>query len=264
MIEDPLSVLRPFVLSWNLRNSLPDSADFDEPGVIGACLGEQPIDGWKPYYLEVPRDGHKKDLTGRLNSASGLRALKTEWNRKRVINLPVYAHAQDYDIERLKIIIKNWCDISIPDDIPCIAVAVKCRGFYSDYREAQYVTTLTVWNDAVARIVSLDWFEGPLEDCITPEWYGENTPLLSLKNAVNKIQNIYENLNWDNKRFSIYALPQCLGSCLQGDKAKASYNPWNCKWEYANYADFKPDLSLLLSRIQGIFSEDRQEVEIYG
>ncbi len=266
MTPENLSVLRPFILSWNLRNILEKTSMLisNEFCIIGTGLGEYPIDAWKPYFLETPKDGHKKDIGGRFSSAMGIGITNTEWNRKRTINLPIYSHIRDYDVERLKLVIKHWYDIGFPDDVPCLALAVKCRGFYSEDREAQYVTVLTVWNDVVARIVSLDWFEGPLEDCITPEWYIETTPLLNLKDAIEKMRNIYKNTHWDNPSFSIYAIPSCLGHKLLGKMVDTSYNLWNHGWGYTNYAELKGDLELLLSGIKKIFFNDQQECEIYG
>jgi len=266
MIDAAMPVLQPFILSWNLRNSIQDPSKFtpEEPSIVGTTLGEYPINGWNPYYLEVSREGHKQDVTGRFNNAVSSRPIRSEWERNRVISLPLYSHIQDCDLESLKTIIKNWHYIGIPEDVPCIALAVKCSGFYSDYREAKYITVITIWNDAVARIISLDWFEGPLEDCITPEWYAKNTPLLNIRTAFSKIQDIYKDISWDNKTFSICTIPQCLGNCLRGTKEQASYKPWQFEWKYDDYSELKTDLSLIFSHINTIFSEDRQEVEIYG
>jgi hypothetical protein len=233
-----LSVLQPFILSWNLRNILetPSILSPEEFCIIGTDLGEYPIDAWKPLFLETPRDGYKK-----------------------VVSLPIYSHTQNYDVKRLKILIKYWNDIGFPDDIPCLALAVKCRGFYSDYREAQYVTVLIVWSDAVARIISLDWAEGPLEDCITPEWYVESTSLLNLRRAIEKMQRLYKNISWENPSFSIYAIPSCLGNGLHGKIVDSSYPQWNHEWGYTDLTELKDDLTLLFSTIQEIFFNNNEK-----
>jgi hypothetical protein len=226
--------------------------------MIGTDLGEYPIDAWKPLFLETPRDGHKKDITGRFNSAMGISIENTKWNFKRVISLPIYSATRNYDVKRLKILVKYWNDIGFPDDIPCLALAVKCRGFYSDYREAQYVTVLTVWSDAVARIISLDWAEGPLEDCITPEWHIESTSLLNVSSAIDKIQRLHKNIPWENPSFSIYAIPSCLGNRLHGKMVDSSYPLWNHEWKYTDLAELKDDLTLLFSTIQEIFFNNNE------
>ena len=259
-LSENVSLLQPIILSWNLRNILerPSMLAPEEFCIIGTDLGKYPIDAWKPYFLEIPRGRCKKDIVGRFHSAMGINIENTKWNLKRTVNLPIYSHTQDYDIERLKIVIKHWYDIGFPDDIPCLALAVKCRGFYSDNREAQYVTVLTIWNDAVARIISLDWFEGPLEDCITPEWYIETTPLLNLKDAVKRMRNIYKNNNWDNSSFSIYTIPSCLGHELHGNMQDTSYNLWNHEWRYSDIAELKDDMNLLFSTIYWIFFNNNE------
>jgi len=261
MQSENLSVLHPFILSWNLRNILerPSMLTPEEFCVIGTGLGEYPIDAWKPLFLETPRDGHKKDIVGRMNSAMGISLENTKWNRNRTINLPIYSHTQNYDVERLKIVIKHWHDIGFPDDVPCLALAIKCRGFYSENREAQYITVLTIWSDAVARIISLDWCEGPLEDCITPEWHIETTPLLHLKSAIEKMQDLHKNMSWNNPSFSIYTIPSCLSNGLHGKMVETSYSLWNQEWGYSNLDELKEDLDVLLHKTLDIFFKNSDE-----
>jgi hypothetical protein len=249
-------ILTPFILSWSLRNSNYDqgAVSSDAPAITGICSGIYPIDGWKPLYLEIPRESRKMDISGRSNNASGPESKETRFSLKRTVNLPVFSNTSDYDIDKMRILIKHWCDIGIPEDIPCISIAIKCRGFYSDYREAQYVTVLVIWNDGVSRILSLDWCEGPLEDCITPEWYVETTPLMHLREAINRMENIYANTQWDNPSFSLYTIPSCLCSTLRGDMAEAPYVPWSQEWNYSNHVDLHEDLNRLLFQIRGCFS----------
>lgn len=264
MIENDFSILRPFILSWNLRNILPNSLilSTEQPTIIGTCLGEYPIDAWGNYFLETPRNEKKMDITGRSNNAvrGGMKPAKCD--QRRTINLPIYSHIQDFNVDNLKILFRNWSEIGFSDDIPCLALAVKHRGFYSDNREAQYVTVLTVWNDGVARIISLDWFEGPLEDCITPEWYMETTPLLNLKEALAKMRKIRETTQLVNPIFSIYAIPMCLGNTLNGEVASDSYALWDYGWNYSDYPKFESDLKVLLSKIIDVFYENPQESDV--
>ena len=266
MMEDELSVLRPFILSWNLRNVPLDPSNnaSNSPGIVGTCSGEYPINGWKPYYIETPCEDYKRDLTGRFNNASDTRSLNTEWIQRRIINLPVYSNNQDFTIDKLRTIIRNWCAIGIPDDIPCIALAVKCNGFYSDFREAQYVTVLLVWSDAVARISSLDWFEGPMDDCTTPEWYMKSTPMMNLNKAIDEMRDVHKNLNWDSPSYSVYSIPQCLVDHNYGERSTTSHDQWNMKWNYTNYSDLQADLDPILSQVHSIFFEGEEEVVING
>ena len=260
-MSESTTVLNPFILSWNLRNIVEESTDItpEKFCITGTCLGEYPIDAWKQYLLEVPLKLIKKDIVGRTTRVLGIGIDNTEWDKKRVILLPRYLQAPDSNISQLEHVIKHWTEIGLPDDIPCICIAVKCRGFYSDYREVKHVTVLTIWNDTVARIISLDWCEGPLEDCITPEWFVESSPLLALKDAINKIENVYVNTKWDGSSFSIFTIPLCLGYCLKGEKNQVSKSPWDYKWNYDEYTDFKDNLNVLLSNIQNIFFKDVKE-----
>ena len=268
MSLESTSVLRPFILSWNLKNIVDELSMFvhDEFCINGICLGEYPIDAWKHYYLEIPKNGHKKDISGRGNNVFGIGMKNTKWDYKRVLPLPKYSNCQQCDdtiLEKLKLVIRDWDQIYIPDDIPCIAIAVKCEGFYSDCREAQSVTVLLIWNDGVARIMSLDWFEGPLEDCITPEWYVETTSLLRLEEAFKKIQNCYSKITWDNTNFSILTIPLCLGRELRGKKVNTSYTPWSSEWKYKDHGVLKNDLNQVLSRIREIFLIETLECDAY-
>lgn len=257
MIPESISVLRPFILSWNLRNIVEKPSMFtpEEFCITGTCLGEYPIDAWKTYFLENPKNRRKKDIVGRSYHAFGIGMKNTKWDRRRIVYLPIYTHSQHSDIEKLKLAIKYWDDICISEDVPCLALAVKCRGYNSECREAQSVTVLIVWNDAVARIISLDWTEGPLENCITPEWFIESTPLLNLKDALEKMKMIYENISLDDTSFSIYTVPSCLDYSLSGEMVDTSYTVWKHEWRYANYHELKYNLNLLLSNTQEIFFE---------
>jgi len=266
MMPKSIPVLHPFILSWNLRNIVEKPSMFtpDEFCIAGTCLAEYPIDAWKTYYVEIPRNKCKKDIVGRTHQAFGTYMKNTKWDYRRIIYLPIYTHSQHFDIEKLKLVIRYWKDLCISEDIPCLALAVKCRGYYSEGREAQSVTALMVWDDSVARVISLDWTEGPLEDCITPEWYIETSPLLNLSDALEKMKMIYRNVSWDSTSFSIFTIPSCQAHGLRGDLAETSYTAWNPEWRYSTYHELKGDLSLLLSQIRDIFFNGFWRSDMYG
>ncbi|MFA5772103.1 MAG: hypothetical protein WC974_05180 [Thermoplasmata archaeon] len=256
MINDELSSLNPTIVLWNIKsifNKQPTSVTYENFGLIGTKLGRYPIDAWKPYYLEVPKNGNKKDTVGRGHQAFGISLENTPWNLKRTIVLPEYTRFQNFDIEQMKLIVKHWTDICIPEDVPCIAIAVKCRGYYCDDRAAQSIAVLTIWNDAVCRITSLDWAEGPLEDCITPEWYIETTSLMNLDEAVERMQKIYENISWENKAFSIFTIPSGIGCDINEKTSSTTHAPWGSELKYECYAELKNDLNIMFSQIRSIF-----------
>jgi len=257
------SVLLPFILSWNLRNVVehPSSVVPKNFCITGTDLGEYPIDGWKALFIEIPENTQKKDIVGRYSHAFGIRMGNTEWNNRRIVELPIYVHCRNADLGRLKTVVRHWPDVFIQDDMPCLAVAAKCVGFYSDHREAQYVTVLAVWNDTTARIVSLDWIEGPLEDCVTPEWHVETTPLLNLRESLEKMETLYKHVNWDKTCYAIYTIPTCLGHRLQGKTAETPYAFWGHECGYDEYSLFNDDLNLTLSVVQDVFSNNIREVK---
>jgi len=266
MNTDSMSIIRPFFLSWNLRNVTLKPVEFasNEFCLAGTCLGEYPIDAWKRYFLEIPKNEYKKDLTGRAQSAFGLQMKNFDWDTNRIVNLPIYNNYLKSGMNQLKIIINHWFDIFIPEDIPCIAIGVRCHGNYSDIREIQCVNILLIWNDAVCKIITLDWMEGPLEDCITPEWYMYSTSLLNLKNAIEKMQEFSKNELWSNTSYSIYTIPSCIGFKLHGKMEKSKHIPWELEWNYYDYTDLTNDLNFLLIEIQNLFSDYLLESDING
>lgn len=252
------STVASFILSWNLRN-LPSLQSIISPEafrITATHPGKFPVDAWKPYFLEIPKHGSKKNTAGRGLRVFNIGMESTGWDHRRIITIPRYILNQHADIENLKTVLKHWDDAFISDDIPCLALAVKTVGYYSEGREAQSVSVLSMWKDAIGRIVSLDWAEGPLEDCPTPEWYVEGTPLLNIDCAIGKMQKNYEIVpSWEESVFSVYVIPNCLGDRLQGKKNSTSYEQWETEWIYDKHADLRRDLNILLSEIQKTFFE---------
>ena len=251
--ESPLST---FFLSWNLRNILDKSSFLgaEKFGLVDIQPGEYPIDGWKPHYLEVPKDGTKMDISGRMNNVFSVGKPEITRDFKRTIRLPIYINDEKVGIETIKQIIESWDDFLIPDDIPCFAIAFKCYGNYTDFREAQYISVLLIWNDEVCRIISLDWFEGPEEDCITPEWYVNSSPLLDLTEGFAEIEAFNRKSGWVSPVYSIFMLPSCLGYDLKGEVSKEAYRQWGREWKYTDFSDIRDDMELIYSRIKDIFS----------
>ena len=250
------SIMQPLFLSWNLRNIVDNSPDLTAGGfgLIGTRPGEYPIEGWDPYLLEVPRDGMRRDISGRFSDPSNIGVQNLAWDLQRTVNLPVYINSNNADKELLKIIIRNWNELRFPEDIPCFALAVKCHSNYTDVREAQCVNVLLIWNDEVCRIMTLDWYEGPEEDCITPEWYINTTPLLNLEDAFARMNESYRKSQWENPVYSIFTVPSCLGCALTGEICEGPRNLWDNEWKYRNHSELSKDLDQLLISIQEIFS----------
>ena len=242
-----------FLVNWNLRN-LPGcngSSPLPDVGIKGTVIGTYPIDGWRTYYVEVPKDGRKKDIVGRMISPE---MRNTPWDEKRVVLLPDYQCSMDYDLRRLRSIVSGWSEIGIPDDVPCAALAVKCIGSWGDEgREAQTITLLLVWSDGTARLMTLDYAEGPIEDCCTPEWYTESSPLLSIEKALPRMEGTFDNLRWEGMWYSIFSIPACLGNGLDGSSGACDYPLWRHEWKYDEKPAFRLDLGRILSAVGYLF-----------
>lgn len=248
-------LLRPVILSWNLRNTL-ESPSSHLPGefcIDGSGLGEYPVDCWRPFLLEIPALGTKKDISGRTCHAFGVRMPSTPWDARRTIQLPHFSNGDRLPMESLKTVVRHWPE-AVTDEMPCMAVAAKVTGYYSEDREAQSVAVMLVWGDGTARIVNLDWSEGSLEDCVTPEWFVQSSPLSNLRAATGEMERVHGNVTWCRPSFHLYTLPDCLGNILPGTPADSAYRFWKREWRYADRSAMGKDLALLISQIQRIFS----------
>jgi len=256
------SVLTPFILSWNIKDyienrNIANPSDFC---IRGTERGEYPIDAWKPYFIEMPVNGHKKDIMGRSYHAFGIAMDVIKWNHRRIAWLPIYANCDRSSINIFKIIVRNWTEISIPDDIPCIALAVKCRGYYADAQEAQHITVLLVWNDSAAKLISLDWSEGPLEDCSTPEWYLETSKLMNVNACIEILSKIYKNIRLDDVVYSVFAIPPCICEGIEKTASSTTYRFWENEWVFSDYVSLERGLSSVFSSIKNIYSDENGEV----
>lgn len=247
----PLSL----IVSWNLRNTWRSmrTLQFNTHSIVGAEIGTYPIHRWKTYYIEVPKNGRKADISGRINGVGTIRLQQTPWDKKRLVWLPHYHRFERFHAATIQELIVHWSHICCSDDMPGLALATKCTGEYSEGREAENVVVLLVWPDGVCRIASLDWIEGPMEDCVTPEWCTEVTPLLNLDDALVGITHVHENISWDDQKFVICTLPACLGEGFSGNSIDSGYSLWSREWLYNTYGQYQQDLELALHRINDVF-----------
>jgi hypothetical protein len=224
---------------------------------IKAVLGEFPIDAWKQYPLEVPKEGYKEGITSRCFHAFGLAVKEPIWHLNRTIKLPLYPDRilkfieKDPNSRFLRALIQEWKLFHIFNEIPVLAIAVKVAGSYCDLREFQTTAVLPIWQDSVGRLLELDWAEGPLEDCISPEWYLKSTPLLGLEKAVKEAKRLcYQELPWEDLSFFIYMVPPFLGNFLKGKKIRCNF--WH-GWKYNQYSRWKEDLGFIFSKVLEAF-----------
>lgn len=258
-------------LVWgSLRNLLnfPDVVIQDELKLVGTVPGHFPVDAYQIVPLEVPRGRKRADLSGRFNNLTP--ALWDEIIEKdplwaRIVHLPLYRFDSSTDYENLRLkfsdILRNWTDSLIPESIPCTAIATRVRGGYCTEREAEFVFVLLVWPNRVSRILQLDWYEGPLEDCISPEWYITSSLVLPLQEALRQtLEFVRMPSDWTNLRMSIAPKPAFLGASLQyGNQRRGVSGGWLCEWDYMNRTEFLQDIESLLEDVKHLFTLNDDE-----
>jgi len=222
---------------------------------IKPVRGEFPINGWKQYPLEVPREGCKRSITGRCLQAFGLTMEGPLWYLNRTIKLPLYPDSLlrliEEDNKFLKVLVQEWKLFHVFDEIPVLSIAAGVAGCYCDFREFQTVTVLPIWHDSVGRILELNWAEGSLEDCVSPEWYLKSTPLLGLEKAVEEAKSFCDQeLIWEDLSFFIYMTPPFMGNSLRGERSKCDL--WH-EWKYNQYSRWKEDLNFIFSKVLEVF-----------
>ncbi|MEM4729087.1 MAG: hypothetical protein QXH42_04920 [Thermoplasmata archaeon] len=255
MTESIPQLLHPLILSWNLRNLV------EAPSKVFAgsfCIesveeGEYPIRAPRKLPLELPSAGKKTHIAGRMSYAAGLGMPEPVWSVHRTIKLPMYSSPGGVGPEVMECLVRLWPSTTLPEDIPCVALASRCSGLYTDGREAQNVAVLLVWSDGVCRIVTLDWSEGSPEDCVTPEWCIQSSPLMGISAASQSMESMHSNLLWNNPEFSITILPNFLGAGLRGERVECPSRPWRREWIYKDPAVAREDLRKVLSTVQALF-----------
>jgi hypothetical protein len=252
-----LSAIEASLIWGNLRNLI----DFNsvkipsDLSLVGTISGQFPVSDFHPIYLEVPKSHKKFNMYGRKNFSQVFIDRDLGWVPRRIVTLPNYENDKNADTECLKSIIQLWERVLIPEEIPCIALGVNITGQNSDGREGQYVTVLLIWENQKTRILELDWFEGPLDDCITPEWYLQVSEIMNIKKALIKMRKLFKiPPNWENSLFSIYSIPSCLGSSLQTKWEESNVVGWRYQLSYHDHETWMRALESILEQINAIFS----------
>lgn len=252
-------------LIWGtLRNIL----DFENVTIkcnirlVGSVKGSFPAETYRPIPLEVPQEHEKQDVSGRFNGsgASVWDSLnKADFSFGRAVHLPLYHYEEDIEDEQFetafRALIEEWDRSFIPENIPCSALAIRTQGGYCDEREAQYVNALLLWNNNTARILNLEWFEGPLEDCISPEWYLRSSKLLPLAGALQETHRWSCQLpSLQNAKYSLFIIPTWFGKFMRnGMMCESSQNAWEHQWDYYDLAAFTQDLDTVLYELEKVY-----------
>ncbi len=244
-------------LIWGALRNLIDFSEINvhEPfSLVGSEQGTFPIDTYHPIYMEVPRS-LKSDITGRSNFSSPNKYNKNKWGTRRIISLPVFREEGDLQNEVLQNIFQLWNDSYVPKEIPSIAIATTIYGGYSsEGRIGQYAAILIIWANRTARILELDWFEGPLEDCITPEWYIRTSELMTRKNAIKKMREIHKiPPAWDKPVYSMFSIPSKIDVNFKGNRDDTGYGIWGNGLKYIEFDDLQDDLENILRKLNEVY-----------
>ncbi|MHA1719600.1 MAG: hypothetical protein ACTSWX_05810 [Promethearchaeota archaeon] len=225
--------------------------------ITGTIKGVFPIYSYHEIFIEFPQSEKKMDVSGRSNNYSKV-IKKDQWISQRLIKLPIF-HIENNDYNLLeksyKSLIKAWNDSLIPKEIPCLALGLKAAGAYCSEREAQFARILLIWESGTSRIIDLELFEGPLEDCISPEWYINVSDYANLTHISPKFRGIDNYLpNWMDQTYSLFVIPSFLTNLLKfGKKGYFNNNGWNYEYNYQTREELQSDLNILLSKIDSFF-----------
>jgi hypothetical protein len=229
---------------------------------VGTVCGEFPVDSYSPIFLEISKEHKREDLSGRFNcsgSTTGQAFYTNYWHPVRSIPLPLFENDSNLSFQELKEgysqLLEEWCESSIPDNLPCAAIALKTHGNYCDEREAQRIVVLLVYPNRIARLMFLDFFEGAMDDCISPEWYLSVSKLMSFDWAIKKVTELSLNqTDLQRPHSSISVKPEFLGKVLiHGKKEETSERKWGFEWTFNSQSELVIDLSILLDHFRSIF-----------
>lgn len=251
-------------LLWgSLRNlidwsSLSTTDEFPGIALIGEELGIFPIDSYQQLFLEIAKDNRKLDLSGRKNIYYNRPSISDKWSKRRIIKLPTYLQDRPISLRRLKEISELWDYYFIPSDLPFLAVATVIKGDQtSEGRLAQHGVVLTINSNLTGRIFEIEWFEGPEEDCITPEWYVRSSELLSMDQAILKVKKLHQ-LKSRLKRplYAISTIPSSLDIPIEGEIKEHTTKYWKIEHTYFDFLNFQGDLYNLLDLISKQIGDD--------
>lgn len=216
--------------------------------IAGIEPGEFPItDAWHALPLEIPEGGSKYDIRGRFIGPLCSYMSAVEWDKSRIVNLPVYksTHRHQEEIPKSVKVSKEF-----PYAVPIVTVATRYDGYYCDQRRAQAVSVFHVWVDGTAVLLELDWCEGSIEDCANPEWHLRGSPHFTIKDGLERLWDSCRNQPmWQNCSFYLYVVPPFLGSYLLGRGKRIPSNVWQLEWGYTQHAEMMEALNQIITTV---------------
>lgn len=216
--------------------------------IVGIVPGEFPVDAWHPLLLEIPEGGSKACISGRfpglLVSSS---ASPVEWDESRVVSLPIYENTERY---RQKTLGSVMASKEFPNAVPIVTIANRYDGYYCDQRRAQVVSVFAVWTDGASVLLELDWCEGSLEDCVSPEWHLRASSFLTIRDGLDRFSRVCRNSPmWEDCSFYLYVIPPFLGSYLLGRGKRIASKIWQEEWSYPKHAELMDASSQVIATI---------------
>lgn len=170
-----------------------------------------------------------------------------EWDKSRIVNLPIYKNTERYQQATLKSIKASK---DFPYGVPVITLATRYDGCYCDQRRAQAVSVFPVWLDGTSILLELDWCEGPIEDCANPEWHLRASPRFPIKDGLDRLRvSCHNPPMWEDCSFYLYLIPSFLGTYLLGRGEKTSIRIWQREWRYTQHPKMVKALNQIIKTI---------------
>jgi len=227
--------------------------------VAGIVPGEFPVDSWYPLLLEIPEGGSKACISGRFPGLLvGLPVSPVEWDKSRVVSLPIYENTERC---RQKTVRGVMASKDLPDTVPIVTIANRYDGYYCDQRRAQVVSVLAVYTGGTSLLLELDWCEGSLEDCVSPEWYLQASSFLTIRDGLDRFKKVCRNSPmWEDCSFYLYVIPPFLGSYLLGRGKRMASKIWQEEWSYAKHSELMDASSQVIDVIVELGNSARKDI----
>ncbi|MFC1986336.1 hypothetical protein ACFLWC_05030 [Chloroflexota bacterium] len=112
------------------------------------------------------------------------------------------------------------------------------------------VSVFAVWTDGASVLLELDWCEGSLEDCVSPEWHLRASSFLKIRDGLDRLRRVCRNSPmWEDCSFYLYVIPSFLGSYLLVRGKSIASKIWQEEWSYPKRAELMDASSQVIATI---------------
>ena len=112
------------------------------------------------------------------------------------------------------------------------------------------VSVFAVHTDGASVLLELDWCEGSLEDCVSPEWHLRASSFLTMKDGLDRFRRVCHNSPmWEDCSFYLYVIPPFLGSYLLSRGKRMTSKIWQEEWSYPKHAELMDASSQVIATI---------------